>query len=82
MADGGKRADGILKEKRACNPDVGPASAFGVATRGEDERAEKKVRKMGRKIKQNARRIRRGGLMLIKERNEVIEELSWQVGSR
>lgn len=64
IADGGKREEGILKEKRACNPVVGPAIALGVATR-EEERAEKKVRKMGRKIKQKARRMRRGGRMLV-----------------
>lgn len=64
IADGGKRDEGILKEKRACNPVVGPASAFGVATWVDDDRAEKKVRKIGRKIKQNARRTRRGGRML------------------
>lgn len=63
MADGGKSDDGMLKEKRACNPDVRPASVLGVATRGE-ERAEKKVRRMGRKIRQKRMRIKRGGCIL------------------
>lgn len=41
MAEGGKSEGGILKEKRACNPDDRPASVLGVAT-CEEERAEKK----------------------------------------
>lgn len=64
MADGGKREEGILKENRACNPVVGPAIALGFVTREEDERAEKSVRRIGRKIKQNARKTTRGGRML------------------
>lgn len=60
MADGGKSEVGILKEKRACNPDVVPASVLGVATLDE-KIAEKKVRRMGKKIRQKRIRRRRGG---------------------
>lgn len=60
MADGGKSEEGMLKEKRACNPDDWPAIVFGVATLG-DERAEKKVRKIGTKMRQKRTRRRRGG---------------------
>lgn len=62
MAEGGKSEEGILKEKRACNPDDRPASVLGVAT-CEEERAEKKVRKIGKKIRQKITRRRRGGRM-------------------
>lgn len=60
IADGGNSEEGMLKEKRACNLDVRPASVFGVATLGE-ESAEKKVRKIGKKMRQNSTRRRRGG---------------------
>jgi hypothetical protein len=60
MAEGGKSEEGILKEKRACSLDDRPASVLGVAT-CEDERAEKKVRKIGKKIRQKSTRRRRGG---------------------
>lgn len=62
IADGGKREVGILKENRACSPDVGPASVLGVAT-FEEKMAEKKVRKMGKKIRQKRTRRRRGGFI-------------------
>lgn len=62
MADGGKSEDGILKEKRECNRVVRPASVLGVATRGEVS-AEKMVRRIGKKIRQNSTIIKRGGRM-------------------
>lgn len=62
IAEGGKSEEGMLKEKRACNPDVRPASVFGVATLDE-ESAEKKVRKIGKKMMQKMTRRKRGGRM-------------------
>lgn len=62
MADGGKSDVGMLKENSACNPDVRPASVFGVAT-FEEDKAEKRVRRIGKKIRQKSRRRRRGGRM-------------------
>jgi hypothetical protein len=62
IADGGKSDEGMLKEKRACNPDVRPASVLGVAT-FDEESAEKKVRKIGKKIRQKRTTRRRGGRM-------------------
>lgn len=63
IADGGKSDDGMLKENRACNPDVRPANVLGVATVG-DESAEKRVRNIGKKIRQKRIRRRRGGRIL------------------
>lgn len=65
MADGGKSDDGTLNENRACSRDVRPASVLGVATVG-DESAEKRVRKIGKKIRQKSIRRRRGGRILSK----------------
>lgn len=60
MADGGNSDEGMLKEKKAWSLDVRPASVLGVATLDE-ERAEKKVRKIGKKMRQKSTRRRRGG---------------------
>jgi hypothetical protein len=62
MADGGKSEEGMLKENKACSPVVRPASVLGVATLG-DVSAEKKVRRIGKKIRQKRTMIRRGGRM-------------------
>lgn len=62
MADGGNREEGMLKENKACSPVVRPASVLGVATLG-DVSAEKKVRRIGKKIRQKRTMIRRGGRM-------------------
>ena len=61
MADGGNRDEGMLKEKRACRPVARPASESGVDTLGEEVKAEKKVRMMGRKMRQKTTAIKRGG---------------------
>ena len=62
MADGGKRDDGMLKENKARSPVVRPVSVLGVATSG-DVSAEKKVRRIGKKIRQKRTMSRRGGRM-------------------
>lgn len=63
IADGGKREEGALKEKRARNRLVRPANESEVAWCGCAERSDKPVRKIGRKMKQNIRSIKRGGRM-------------------
>jgi len=60
IADGGKSDAGMLNENKACNPDGRPAIVFGVAT-SDEEKAEKKVRNIGKKIRQKSTRRRRGG---------------------
>jgi hypothetical protein len=64
MADGGNSEEGMLKENSACSPVVRPASVLGVATSGEVS-AEKKVRRIGKKIRQKSTMIRRGGRMFL-----------------
>lgn len=64
IADGGKREDGTLKEKRARNPVVRPASVLGAVTLGEVS-AEKKVRRIGKKIRQKRTMRSRGGRMVV-----------------
>jgi hypothetical protein len=58
MADGGKSEVGILKENKACSPDERPASVLGVAT-FDEEKAEKRVKRIGKKIRQKSPRRRR-----------------------
>lgn len=62
MADGGKRDDGMLKENKARSPVVRSVSVLGAATSG-DVSAEKKVRRIGKKIRQKRTMSRRGGRM-------------------
>lgn len=60
MAEGGNREVGMLKENRACIPEAGLVRVLGVAT-WDEESAEKRVRKMGKKIRQKRTTRRRGG---------------------
>jgi hypothetical protein len=60
IADGGKSEVGMLNENRACSPDGWPVSEVGVAT-SEEESAENKVTKIGKKIRQKSTTRRRGG---------------------
>lgn len=66
MAEGGKSEDGMLKENRACSPDVRPDSVCEVETVG-DERAEKMVRKIGKKTRLKRIKRRRGDRILRSE---------------
>lgn len=63
MADGGKSDDGMLNANSARSPVARPASVLGVAT-SEDVSAEKKVRRIGKKIRQKRTMRSRGGRMV------------------
>lgn len=64
MADGGKREEGMSKEKRACSLVLRPTSVLGVAMSC-DVSAEKKVRRIGKKMRQKRTIRSRGGRMFL-----------------
>ena len=67
IADGGKSEVGTLKERMAGHPFVRPVRASGAPAEGgedEEERAEKRVKMMGRQMTASRNRRRRGGRIL------------------
>ena len=69
IAEGGKREEGTLKEKKAPSPLVRPAKESGVTAPedgGEDEakRTEKKVKKLGSSTRTKRNRTNRGNRMM------------------
>lgn len=68
MAEGGKREEGTLKEKKARKPLVRPASELGLVILEDESRKENRVRKIGRNTRQKKKRINRGSRMLPERR--------------